>query len=125
MTIHRVVTREEWLRERLRHLEREKEFTRFRDQLSAERRALPWAKVDKSYVFDGPSGPVSLEGLFSGRHQLIVQHFMFDPSWDEGCKSCSFWADNFEGIDVHLAHRDVSFVLISRAPIATLETYRK
>ena len=125
MTTHRVVTRDEWLRERLQHLEREKEFTRFRDQLSAERRALPWLKVDKSYVFDGSSGPVSLEDLFGGRHQLIVQHFVFDPSWDEGCKSCSFWVDNFDGIDVHLAHRDVSFVLISRAPIATLEAYRK
>jgi predicted dithiol-disulfide oxidoreductase (DUF899 family) len=125
MTTHRVVTREEWERERIQHLTREKEFTRLRDQLSRERRELPWVKVDKPYVFDGPSGPRSLGDLFRGHSQLIVQHFMFDPEWDEGCKSCSFWADNFDGIDVHLSHRDVSLVLVSRAPIATLEAYRQ
>lgn len=124
MTTHRVVTREEWIRERMEHLAREKEFTRLRDQLSRERRELPWVKVDKPYVFDGPNGPESLSDLFQGRSQLIVQHFMFDPSWDEGCKSCSFWVDNFDGIDVHLNHRDVSFALISRAPLATIEQYR-
>jgi len=125
MTTHRVVKREEWIRERMQHLAREKEFTRLRDQLSAERRELPWVKVEKPYVFDGPNGPESLGDLFQGRRQLIVQHFMFDPSWDEGCKSCSFWVDNFDGIDAHLNHRDVSFVLISRAPIAKLEAYRR
>ena len=124
MTTHRVVTREEWIKERMQHLAREKELTRLRDQLSAERRALPWVKVDKPYVFDGPSGPVSLADLFQGHSQLIVQHFMFDPAWDEGCKSCSFWADNFDGIEVHLAHRDVAFVLVSRAPIEALQAYR-
>jgi predicted dithiol-disulfide oxidoreductase (DUF899 family) len=124
MTTHRVVTREEWIKERLEHLASEKELTRLRDRLSAERRALPWVKVDKSYVFDGPGGSVSLAELFRGRSQLIVQHFMFDPTWDEGCKSCSFWVDNFDGIAVHLAHRDVTLVLVSRAPIATLQAYR-
>ena len=124
MTTHRVVSHEEWLAARSQHLAREKEFTRLRDDLSRERRDLPWEKVEKAYAFDGPSGPASLADLFEGRSQLIVQHFMFDPSWDEGCKSCSFWVDNFDGIVVHLNHRDVSYVLVSRAPIATLEAYR-
>ncbi len=124
MTTHRIVSREEWIGARLEHLAREKEFTRLRDQLSRERRDLPWVKVDKAYVFDGPRGPESLADLFERRSQLVVQHFMFDPSWDEGCKSCSFWVDNFDGIVVHLNHRDVSFALVSRAPIATLEAYK-
>jgi predicted dithiol-disulfide oxidoreductase (DUF899 family) len=81
--------------------------------------------VDKPYAFDGPNGQESLADLFEGRGQLIVQHFMFDPSWEEGCKSCSFWVDNFDGITVHLNHRDVTFVLVSRAPISTLEAYRR
>jgi predicted dithiol-disulfide oxidoreductase (DUF899 family) len=125
MTTHRVVSREEWTAARRQHLTREKELTRLRDQLGQERRDLPWVKVDTPYVFDGPAGPVSLADLFEGRSQLIVQHFMFDPSWDEGCKSCSFWVDNFDGIVVHLNHRDVSLSLVSRAPIATLEAYRQ
>ena len=125
MTTHRVVSHEEWVEARRRHLAREKEFTRRRDQLSQERRELPWEKVEKHYVFDGPKGEESLADLFEGRHQLVVQHFMFDPSWDEGCKSCSFWVDNLDGIGVHLNHRDVTFVAISRAPSATLEAYRK
>ncbi len=125
MTTHRVVSREEWIEARKRHLAREKEFTRLRDQLSQERRELPWVRVDKPYVFEGPDGKESLADLFAGRSQLIVQHFMFDPSWDEGCKSCSFWTDNFNGIDVHLNHRDVTFVLVSRAPLTTLQAYQK
>lgn len=125
MTTHRVVSNEQWIEARRQHLAREKEFTRRRDELSLERRDLPWVKVDKAHVFDGPSGRESLADLFEGRSQLIVQHFMFDPSWDEGCKSCSFWVDNFDGIVVHLNHRDTSFALVSRAPIATLEAYRR
>lgn len=125
MTTHRVVSREEWVEARRKHLAREKEFTRLRDQLSQERRELPWAKVDKHYVFDGPKGKESLADLFEGRQQLVVYHFMFDPSWDEGCKSCSFWIDNLDGIIVHLNHRDVTFVAISRAPYTTLQAYRK
>ncbi len=124
MTTHRIVSREEWIGARREHLTREKEFTRLRDQLSRQRRDLPWVKVGKAYVFDGPRGPESLADLFESRSQLVVQHFMFDPSWDEGCKSCSFWVDNFDGIVVHLNHRDVSFALVSRAPIATLEAYK-
>lgn len=125
MTTHRVVSREEWIGARRQHLAREKELTRLRDQLSRERRDLPWVKVDKPYAFDGPNGQEALADLFEGRSQLIVQHFMFDPSWEEGCKSCSFWVDNFDGVTVHLNHRDVTFVLVSRAPIATLEAYRR
>ncbi len=125
MTAHRVVSREEWIAERRQHLAREKEFTRLRDELSRERRDLPWVKVATPYVFDGPQGRESLADLFAGRGQLIVQHFMFDPSWEEGCKSCSFWVDNFDGIVVHLNHRDTSLVLVSRAPLATLEAYRR
>jgi predicted dithiol-disulfide oxidoreductase (DUF899 family) len=125
MTPHRVVSHEEWIAARRQHLAREKELTRLRDELSRERRELPWEKVDKPYAFDGPAGRESLADLFAGRSQLIVQHFMFDPSWEEGCKSCSFWVDNFDGIVVHLNHRDTSLVLVSRAPLATLEAYRR
>jgi predicted dithiol-disulfide oxidoreductase (DUF899 family) len=125
MTTHRVVSREEWIEARTQHLAKEKELTRLRDQLSQERRDLPWVKVDKTYVFDGPRGKETLADLFEGRSQLIVEHFMFDPSWTEGCKSCSFWVDNLDGIGVHLNHRDVTFVLVSRAPLATLMAYRQ
>ncbi len=125
MQNHKVVSREQWLAARKEHLIREKEFTHLRDQLSAQRRELPWVKVDKEYVFEGPGGKQSLSELFEGRSQLIVYHFMFHPSWDEGCKSCSFWADNFNSIIIHLNHRDVSMVAISHAPFAKLDAYRK
>ena len=125
MQPHPIVSREEWVAARTQHLAREKELTRLRDQLSRERRELPWVRIDKKYVFDGPRGRETLPDLFEGRSQLIVQHFMFDPSWDEGCKSCSFWVDNFNDITVHLNHRDVALVLVSRAPLATLEAYKK
>ena len=124
MTPHKTVSREEWFEARRQHLTREKELTRLRDRLSQERRALPWVKVDKPYLFDGPKGVETLADLFEGRHQLVVYHFMFDPGWEEGCKSCSFWIDNLDGIAVHLNHRDVTFVAISSAPLATLEAYR-
>jgi predicted dithiol-disulfide oxidoreductase (DUF899 family) len=122
---HKVVSRDEWLEARKQFLAKEKEFTRLRDQLSKARRELPWERVDKTYVFDGPAGKETLAELFQGRSQLIVYHFMFDPSWEAGCQHCSFWADNFNGIPVHLNHRDVTMVAISRAPLAKLEAYRK
>ena len=125
MPDHPVVSREQWLVARKDLLEREKAFTKERDALSQRRRELPWVKIDKPYVFAGASGNASLADLFDGRSQLIVYHFMFDPSWEAGCKSCSFWADNFERNVIHLAHRDVSFVAISRAPLAKLVAYRK
>jgi predicted dithiol-disulfide oxidoreductase (DUF899 family) len=122
---HRVVSHDEWIKARKQFLAEEKEFNRLRDSLSQKRRELPWERVDKNYVFEGPGGKETLAQLFAGKSQLIVYHFMFDPEWEAGCKSCSFWADNFNGIDVHLAHRDVTFLAISRAPFAKLEAYRK
>lgn len=119
----KVVTHEEWLAARVKFLEREKEFTRLRDELSRERRELPWEKVGKEYFFDGPNGRQSLAELFGECSQLIVYHFMYGPEWKEGCPSCSFWADNFNGIDVHLRNRDISFLAVSRAPLETLERY--
>lgn len=121
----KIVSKEEWLVARKEHLAKEKEFTRLRDQLSRERRALPWVKVEKKYVFDGPDGKLSLPDLFEGRNQLIVYHFMFGPDWEEGCPSCSFWADNFEGINIHLNHRDINMVAISRAPYKKLKAYKE
>jgi len=125
MADHQVVSRTEWLVARKDLLAKEKEFTGLRDQLSQQRRALPWVKVDKAYLFEGPNGKETLAELFAGRSQLLVYHFMFDPSWDEGCKSCSFWADNYNDIIVHLNHRDVTMVTISRAPLEKLEAYKK
>jgi predicted dithiol-disulfide oxidoreductase (DUF899 family) len=122
---HNIVSRPEWIAARRAHLAHEKEFTRLRDRLSAERRALPWVKVEKNYMFDGPSGKYTLGDLFKGRSQLVVQHFMFGPDWSEGCKSCSFWADGFERMIPHLAARDTSLVAISRAPLAKLDAFKK
>ena len=119
------VSREEWVAARKEHLAKEKEFTHLRDQLSKSRRELPWVKVDKEYIFDGPDGKQSLPDLFEGRSQLIVYHFMYGPEWEEGCPSCSFWADNFNNIGIHLNHRDITMLAISRAGLATLEAYKK
>ena len=125
MQNHKVVSREEWLAVRREHLLKEKEFTRLRDQLSQDRRELPWVKVEKEYLFDGPNGKETLSDLFNGHSQLIVYHFMYGPEWEEGCPSCSFWADNFDGIDIHLNHRDINLVAVSRAQLDTLEAYKK
>ncbi len=122
---HPVVSREAWLSARKALLAKEKEFTRLRDDLSRQRRELPWVKVDKAYPFDGPSGQESLAALFADRSQLVVYHFMFNPGWDEGCPHCSFWADNFDPIGVHLNHRDVTLVAVSRAPLAKIESFKK
>jgi predicted dithiol-disulfide oxidoreductase (DUF899 family) len=121
----KIVSHEEWLQARIELLAKEKEFTRSRDALSAERRDLPWERVTKDYVFDGPDGKVTLAQLFDGKSQLIVYHFMLAPDWDAGCKACSFWADNFNGIGIHLKHRDVSFLAISRAPLPKIEAYKQ
>jgi predicted dithiol-disulfide oxidoreductase (DUF899 family) len=121
----RVVSHEQWVTERVAFMAKEKEFTRLRDELSRQRRELPWEKVTKQYVFDGPRGKETLAELFEGRSQLVVYHFMFNPASSEGCPSCSFWADNFNGIDIHLAHRDITFLAISRAPLPKLEAYEK
>jgi len=120
-----VVSHEQWLAARKELLAKEKEFTRERDELSRQRRELPWGRVGKEYVFEGPGGRRTLPDLFDGRRQLVVYHFMFDPEWDEGCKSCSFWADNFDPNVVHLKARDVALVAISRAPYAKLAAYKQ
>ena len=122
---HPVVSHEEWLAARTAFLAKEKEFTRLRDELNRQRRELPWEIVDKDYVFEGADGKQTLLELFDGRSQLIVYHFMFDPSWDAGCPHCSFWADNFNGIVVHLNQRDATMIAVSRAPYPKLAAYQK
>jgi predicted dithiol-disulfide oxidoreductase (DUF899 family) len=121
---HPIVSRDRWVAERKSLLAREKELTRLRDQVARERRALPWVRVEKNYVFDTPKGQRTLAELFEGRRQLLVQHFMLGPGWEQGCPSCSFMADHTDGMNVHLAHRDVTFVAISRAPLADIERFR-
>ena len=122
---HEIVSEAEWLVARKDLLNREKEFTRQRDALSKARRKLPMVKVEKNYVFDGPSGKESLADLFDGRSQLIVYHFMLGPGWEEGCKSCSYLADHFDGANWHLPHRDATLVVISRAPLREIQRYQK
>ncbi|MBV9249551.1 MAG: DUF899 domain-containing protein [Acetobacteraceae bacterium] len=126
MTIdHPVVSRDEWIEARRQFLTREKEFTRLRDALSAERRALPWVRVDKPYVFQTPEGEKTLADLFGGRSQLVVYHLMFGQDWTEACRSCSFWADNFNGIDVHLRARNVTLIAISSASLEQIEAFKR
>lgn len=120
-----VVSQAEWVKARKELLRKEKEFMRLRDDLSRQRRELPWEKVEKKYVFDGPRGKETLGDLFAGRSQLAVYHFMFGPGWKEGCPSCSYLADTFDGCVVHLAHRDVAFLAISRATLPEIEGFKK
>ena len=125
MKPNRIVSQDAWLAARKQYLGKEKEFTRLRDRLSAERRQLPWVRVEKQYVFDGPNGKETLGDLFEGRSQLIVYHFMFGPGWEEGCPSCSFLVDHIDGAVVHLAQRDVTLVVVSRAPLPQIEAFKK
>ena len=126
MTDHPVVTLDAWLAARRRLLEEEKELTRLRDALSRKRRALPWVRIAKDYRFDGPEGQnLALGDLFGGRRQLIVYHFMFAPEWEKPCKSCSFWADGYNGVTAHLEARDTRLVAVSRAPREKLEATAK
>lgn len=120
-----VVSRGAWLQARRQFLVKEKELTRLRDEIARERRALPWVRIEKDYVFDAPGGKRTLAELFDGRRQLLVQHFMLGPGWEQGCPSCSFMADHTDGMTVHLAQRDVTFVAISRAPLADIERFRR
>jgi predicted dithiol-disulfide oxidoreductase (DUF899 family) len=122
---HQVVSRPDWLAARARLLKKEKAFSYARESLAAERRALPWARVDKEYTFEGPKGTESLTDLFGGKSQLVVYHFMFDPAEKEGCAHCSFWADNFNPIIAHLNQRDLTMLAISRAPLKKLEAFKK
>ena len=123
-TINAVVSNSEWLQARRALLEQEKALTRQRDELSRRRRELPWVKVEKNYVFDGPNGSVTLADLFAGRTQLMIYHFMFGPDWAEGCPSCSMVADNIDPSVVHLANRDTTLVMVSRAPIGKIEAFQ-
>jgi predicted dithiol-disulfide oxidoreductase (DUF899 family) len=123
--VNAVVSNQEWLQARKELLEEEKALTRKHDELSRRRRELPWVKVEKNYVFDGPQGSVTLSDLFAGRTQLMIYHFMFGPDWAEGCPSCSMVADNIDGGLVHLAQRDTTLVMVSRAPIDKIEAFRK
>lgn len=122
---HQVVTRAQWLTARRALLAKEKELSVLRDALSRQRRDLPWVKVEKPYAFDGPDGRETLAQLFGPRHQLIVYHFMFNPADDQGCRHCSFWADHYDGMGVHLNHRDVTFIVVSRAPLAKLQAFQQ
>jgi len=125
MTEHRTVSRERWLEARRDLLAAEKDLTRRSDEVARLRRQLPWVRVDKPYVFDGPDGRPTLAELFDGRRQLLVQHFMLGPGWEQGCTSCSYMADHADGMTVHLAHRDVTFVAISRAPLDEIKNFRQ
>jgi predicted dithiol-disulfide oxidoreductase (DUF899 family) len=122
---HAVVSAERWLAARKALLAREKELMHLYDQVARERRAQPWRRIDENYVFDTAEGPRTLAELFDGRRQLMVQHFMFGPGWEQGCPSCSFMADHSDGMTVHLAQRDVTFVAVSRAPLAEIERFRR
>jgi predicted dithiol-disulfide oxidoreductase (DUF899 family) len=122
---HEVVSREDWLAARRQLLSKEKEFTRLRDRLSGERRELPWVKVEKTYVFDGPDGRETLAELFDGRGQLMVYHFMFGPEWEQGCPSCSFLSDHIDGANLHLPQRDVTLLAVSRAPLAQIDAFKE
>lgn len=124
-TGHAVVSHEEWLKARSELLRREKEIMRLNDQLSAQRRALPWERVEKNYLFEGPEGQRSLSDLFQGRSQLIVYHFMFAPGWTEGCKGCSFVADHIDGVNLHLAHHDVTLLAVSLAPWREFQDFKR
>ncbi|MDX9912059.1 MAG: thioredoxin family protein [Phycisphaerales bacterium] len=124
-TDHRVVSREQWLKERLELLAAEKSFTRQRDALAQKARELPWVRVEKDYAFDAPTGRKRLADLFGPRRQLVVYHFMFDPTWSQGCMGCSFMADHYDRLVVHLAHRDISLVTISRASVEQIEAFRR
>jgi predicted dithiol-disulfide oxidoreductase (DUF899 family) len=121
---HPVVAHEAWIAARTDLLAAEKALTRARDEVAAQRGALPWELVKPAYDFETPEGPRTLAELFDGRSQLIVYHFMLGPDWEEGCPSCSFWTDSWNGAHVHLASRDVTFVMVSRAPLAAIEAYR-
>jgi predicted dithiol-disulfide oxidoreductase (DUF899 family) len=122
---HPVVSMDRWIAERKALLAHEKELTHLRDQIARERRALPWVRIDKPYVFDAPEGTRTLADLFEGRRQLLVQHFMLGPGWEQGCPSCSYMADHTDGMTVHLAHRDTTFVAISRAPLGEIQRFKQ
>ena len=121
----KVVSQKAWLAARKRLLLKEKKFSKLRDQLNRERRKLPWVKIEQDYLFDGPNGKVALGNLFCGKSQLIIYHFMFGPGWGDGCPHCSFWADHFDSVNIHIGQRDTAFAVVSRAPLAEIEPFKK
>ena len=122
---HKVVSHEKWIAARKGLLAKEKKFSKLRDQMNRQRRELPWEKVEKDYVFNGPGGKETLADLFDGKGQLLVYHFMFGPEWGEGCPHCSFWADHFDSVNVHVGQRDTTFAVISRAPLKEIAPFKK
>jgi predicted dithiol-disulfide oxidoreductase (DUF899 family) len=122
---HKVVPQKQWLAARKSLLLKEKQFSRLRDQLNQQRRDLPWVKVEKEYVFDGPNGKETLAELFCGKNQLIVYHFMFGPGWKDGCPHCSFWADHYDSVNIHLGQRDTTLIVVSRAPLKEIAPFKK
>src|SRR5947208_7897752 len=125
MSTHPIVSKEQWVEARRAHLAKEKQLTHQRDELARERRELPWVRVEKDYSFNSPKGKVTLDDLFGGRSQLLIYHFMFGPEWKEGCPSCSFVCDHIDGAVPHLAARDVTLTMVSRAPLAKIEAFKK
>src|SRR5947199_10066254 len=121
----KVVSQKEWVAARKKLLLKEKKFSKLRDELSLQRRKLPWVKIEKEYVFDGPTGKVTLGDLFRGKSQLIIYHFMFGPGWKEGCAHCSFCADHFDSVNIHIGQRDTAFAVISRAPLTESDPYKR
>jgi predicted dithiol-disulfide oxidoreductase (DUF899 family) len=125
METRKVVSQIDWLAARKKLLLEEKKFSKLRDKLNLQRRKLPWVKVEKEYVFDGPKGKVTLADLFSDKSQLLIYHFMFGPGWGEGCEHCSFWADHFDSVNLHIGQRDTAFAVVSRAPLAEIKPFKK
>jgi len=121
----KIVPQQQWIAARKKLLQKEKQFSKLRDQLNQERRKLPWLKIEKEYLFDAPAGKVTLADLFSSKSQLIVYHFMFGPGWKEGCPHCSFWADHYDSVNIHLGQRDTAFAVISRAPLKQIASFKK
>ncbi len=121
----KVVSEKEWVAARKKLLVKEKKFSKLRDALNAERRKLPWVKIEKEYVFEAPTGKLTLADLFAGKSQLIIYHFMFGPGWGEGCAHCSFWADHFDSVNPHIGQRDTAFAVVSRAPLPEIEPFKK
>jgi len=121
----KVVSQKEWVVARKKLLRKEKRFSKLRDELNLQRRKLPWIKIEKEYVFDAPTGKVTLAELFGGKSQLITYHFMFGPGWEEGCEHCSFWADHFDSVNMHIGQRDTAFAVVSRAPLKEIEPFKK
>jgi predicted dithiol-disulfide oxidoreductase (DUF899 family) len=121
----KVVSEKEWISARKKLLLKEKKFSKLRDELNLQRRKLPWVKVEKDYVFEGPQGKMSFAALFGGKSQLLIYHFMFGPGWKDGCPHCSFWADHYDSVNLHIGQRDIALVVVSRAPWKEIAPFKK